>query len=235
MSEVQQLGMMSESLAEIGKRRFCDLETPEKVAGILIATAGVNLGFKLERVDFDYLVNNLVRVVNGLYPNWLVNDVMEAIYLGSIGRYGEVYKLTLATFSGWLKKHEATISWRVLEAKIMESDTAEQERIRAIDTTLDRLRPLYLKEKIQGRKGWGSLILLQIPRLHQMLLKERPTLEELVFMIGEYGKKGEPIPPPEQFLATIRSHALIDKTVTTRIRDFIDELVKEADNDGSEN
>lgn len=235
MKDFEQIGLLGNGFSDLAKAKFSELEEPEKVAGVLLVTAGVNSGFKLERADLDYLIKNLVLVIKNLYPNWLVSDVSDAISLGSIGHYGEIFKLTLSTVNGWLKKHQAVISWRVLEAKIIEGDTTERERVLAIDNILDKLRPLYLKEKSQGRKGWGSLILLQIPRLHQMLLKERPTLEELIFMIGEYGQKREPVPPPEKFLVTIRSHALIDKAVTTRIRDLIDELVKDNEDDGSGN
>lgn len=217
---------------QYAKQLFVDADNAVELLAQMIAVAQVNCGLRLSDEDFEYTVINMNRIIRNLYPEWFISDVAEAIFMGSIGKYGDIYRLSLATVNGWLQKHSGVISWRALENKMLQRDEHEKQRIERIDHTLHRLYPLYQKERQSGIKSWASLYLLQIPRIHKILERESPSLEELAYIIAEYSKRKEPVPPPDQFLTQIRSSGLITTHIAEKLNKFFDDLINDFNNEG---
>lgn len=233
MEPGREISILDDSIARFAEERIIELKDPAPLVGSILAIGAMNCGFKLDDDDFGYIVKNLIQEIRRDYPDWLFRDVAEAIWMGSTGRYGTIYRFTLSTVCEWLKAHKGVIGWRALEASWRESDEKERLRVELIDLILQRLHPVYMREIRLGIKSWGSLYVIKIPKLLKRLSSHKPTIEELAYILTEYGKKRENTPQPADFLRLIRSQGLITPELTEKIHLFINDLIKDSDNDGS--
>jgi hypothetical protein len=202
-----------------------DLVGPQPAIARILAVAINNSGHKApEDKDFQILVDQVFRVVTEYFTEMTLEDVADALFKGSIGRFGTYFGINLRTIYSWLSEKRTEINCKSIEeSTYMESQN--QARWREINSAHRKIKEVAIREKEElGITDYPYLLAVTLPKLYNRLHDMNPSLVELVFMTSRYAAQKAAEPEPRTFLAEIREQGLLTEETTSEIHQYIESI-----------